>query len=457
VEPIPLQLQVRVPFTFHDSPTDEVCARLQSMAEAYRQYTTALQRGWILRTAAASLIGVESRVAIEMSALLDEWAGFMPLDAMRRGKLRGLQVDIRSTESGCRRNVTLVTWPNMSASRSMLGFAHLAVSYESQRVAVEDSPARLRSGAMQLVRVPQRPANLALDPLTFDGVISRWHGPGYRCEIDRVTGRQRLHLCLSETTFFTFKRTQQPVNIERNDPFRYSARVLSVLLLAHDDDLRVLLIKRSRLVMHAHCYAATVSGNCELSSRLGLHADLDHRGLPDLLRAVKRETREELGLDLDSYESRLSALGIFEVNNELEVGSHVLVATARSPVPATEFTAERFLLDPIEGEWEIGDTARVVDVGTALRDREAGQRLVRWLRTDPVLVPHTAGAILLLLAAHVELREGQERRATGRGLTVEKPPWGADELWAWCTESMPLAPPDMRDLVFDHELWRTDQ
>ena len=104
------------------------------------------------------------------------------------------------------------------------------------------------------------------DPLTFDGVLPRWHGPGYRVEVDRLTGRQKLHLCVSETTYFALRATQEPAAAARAGDAARCSRLLGLNLLAADQDDVVVLTQRSDYVVYPRCYSGTVTGYCELAS-----------------------------------------------------------------------------------------------------------------------------------------------------------------------------------------------
>ncbi|HZX08214.1 hypothetical protein [Kribbella sp.] len=242
----------------------------------------------------------------------------------------------------------------MNTARSPIAFALVGAAFQPYRVALEGQPSSTpQDGLARETVLVADPAGVArVDPQNFDGVLTRWHGPGYRVEMDRVTGRQKLNLCISETTYFAYRATQMPsaALVSRT---RGLARLLSLSLLAMDREERILLVRRSDYVVYPRAYAATVSGNCELVSREGVSADVDSHGFPDVMAAIVREAREELGLDLSSPQSHLGALGIIEVDTELERGTHVLIATALLPEPADAFTLDRAAPDPVEGAWEI--------------------------------------------------------------------------------------------------------
>jgi 8-oxo-dGTP pyrophosphatase MutT (NUDIX family) len=284
-------------------------------------------------------------------------------------------------------------------------------------------------------------------PLDFDGVLPRWHGPGYRLEVDRLTGRQKLHLCLSETTYFAWRATQDPGAAARAGDDALCARLISLNLLALDWDDVVLLTGRSDHIVYPRCYSGTVTGNCELASREGLDADLDSNGLPDLLAALAREAREELGLDLTDPSSQLAALGVIEYSGEPELNTHALVATARLPCRASDFKVRRSGPDPLEGLWELGDQFMTIDLATILNDPRAGRKFTLWLRGCQDLAPQGAGSLLLLLTARLELQQLQAAR-TGR-----TPPWTTTDLRQWLDQPLPARPPDVRTLISYHPLW----
>ena len=67
----------------------------------------------------------------------------------------------------------------------------MGVSYQPYRVVMEGSPARGIRTEPGDVRVVRNVLGTATsNPLTFDGVLPRWHGRGFRLEVDRISGRQ---------------------------------------------------------------------------------------------------------------------------------------------------------------------------------------------------------------------------------------------------------------------------
>lgn len=453
-EDLPTPIWVPVPFTFaaHLAGSD-YCSVLAELASAYESYAAAVRRRWILRSAAGQLVAQEYQCARDTADLLRRWATFEPVDfGAGPDKMRGREVDL-APFAGRSRTVRLVTWPEMTAARASTVFPVLGASYQSYRVVLATSPARNSTPEAKVIREVKDVRGLAgSNPLEFDGVLPRWHGVGFRVEIDRVTGRQKLHLCVAETTYFAFIATQVPESAELAGNDALCARLLTLNLLMMDENEVVVLTRRSDYVVHAGRFTGTVSGNCELVTRQGLNADLDGDGLPDLLQAVRREALEELGVDLSADASRLGALGIFEANGETEHGTHVLVATARITGSAQDFRISRSAPDPVEGLWELGDQFMTIDIGKVIKDRDSARRFIGWLRTTPELTPNGAGSLLLLLTARIELHQNQLARAARNNRERADPSWTSADLAAWLDAPLVVTTPPL-DIVSYHPLW----
>jgi hypothetical protein len=187
-----------------------------------------------------------------------------------------------------RRSTRLVAWPRMDAPRVIPGFPVLGVSYQPYRVALEGSPAAHAEADGKVIRVVSAVAVTA-NPLFYDGVLPRWHGPGFRIDIDgSPVGRSPTSACLEPRTSPT-RRRSRPVRPGQAGEAALAARLLSLNLLLIDHDDVVVLIRRSDHVVYPRIFSGTVTGNCELSAREGMRADLDHDGLPDLLGAIARD------------------------------------------------------------------------------------------------------------------------------------------------------------------------
>ncbi len=453
-EDLPTPAEVPVPFTFAARVAAAgYCSTLAGLADAYDSYAAAVHRRWILRSAAGQLAAREYQCAADTAALLRRLATFEPV-AFQPGpdKLRGRTVHL-APRGDRPRMVRLVTWPEMTAARASTAFPVLGVSYQSYRVVLATSPARKSTPAAQVSREVTDVRGLAgTNPLEFDGVLPRWHGAGFRVEMDRVTGRQKLHLCLAETTYFAFLATQVPESAALAGDDALCSRLLTLNLLAMDDNDVIVLPCRSDYVVHPGCYTGTVSGNCELVSREGLDADLDSNGLPDLLHAIVREGREELGIDLSAETSQLGALGVFGVEGETELGTHVLVATARIEGRASDFRVRHSAPDLVEGLWELGDKLMTIDIAQIIKDRGTAEQFIGWLKISPELTPNAVGSLLLLLTARAELQQNQAARAARHNPRHASPPWTTADLAAWLDAPL-AATTTTPDVVSYHPLW----
>ena len=250
----------------------------------------------------------------------------------------------------------------------------------------------------------------------FDGIMTRLHGdPGFRIEADLHSGRQQLHVSLAETSFFAFRLTQWLANNPRRTrpDHAFQSRLFSVNLLLIDDADRVLLIRRADAITHGGLFAGAVSGAIEVVDREGIAADLDTYGLPDPMATLIREAREELGVDISQPQNKLGVIGLIEVMAPIDMHTHVLTATARIEGDATAFRIVTGLADDIEGAWEVGKEAMVIDLRTALSSPMALQNFVDWRRGAPELLPHAVGGILLLLRARVQSAADTIRQAGG--------------------------------------------
>src|SRR5690242_1868518 len=453
VEPgLPGSNKVPIPFTFASHVTSNgYTTTLVKLSKAYDSYASSVRRRWLFRSAAGPLVMEEYECAKATASLLMRWASFEPIsNPANPDRLRGRSIKLASED--LRRSVRLVTWPDMKSARATSTFPVIGVSYQPYRVELEGSPARnIREGSPEVRAVPNVLGTVTSNPLTFDGILSRWHGPGFRLEVDRVTGRQKLHLCLAETTYYAVQATQAPEAAKLAGDAALCSRLLGLNLLMLDQHDVILLICRSDYVVYPGCFAGTVTGNCELVSREGLAADLDQHGLPDLLAAINRETIEELGLDLRSDDTRLAALGIIEYSSEVEIGTHALVATAFMPGRARDFHLRRTAPDPVEGLWELGDQFMTIDLAKILKDRSAGRRFIMWLRTTQELAPQGAGSLLLLLTTRLEL---QQQQATRKHPPSRTTAWTTSDLTHWLDLPTPSSLVNVADIVSFHPLWR---
>jgi hypothetical protein len=184
-----------------------------------------------------------------------------------------------------------------------------------------------------------------------------------------------------------------------------------------------------------------------------VRADVDAHGFPDVMAAIAREAREELGLDVSRDESHLGALGVVEIETDRELGTHILVATALLPQTADEFRPDRDAIDPVEGAWEVGDSAIIVDIRSATHTADAAHMFVAWLRSATQLTAHAVGALLLLVIARQELKQHQANRARAAGMPYDALAWTTNDLAIWLREPPPDDAPEVTDFVRERPLF----
>lgn len=314
----------------------------------------------------------------------------------------------------------------------------LAVSYRRHRVVTTDAPVvdEVRTlGVEHLEPGPEEKKNLTNllnNGHTFDAALPRLED--WRVERNPRSGREVLHLSVAECTYSAVVLDHYPRHLlqqfpahllhgEEDDPGRpvkgdrVGVLTLSATVVTASD--HVVFARRSASAgSHQRLYGAAINGNLEFESRMGLAADLDDGGWPDLRAALAREGREELGLDIEAAELSILGLGGFSVPTE--VGTRVLLGQLVSDLSLHEMVGRLRHADPIEGAWEL-DGALL-----GLRLPETADELTRavsWLVGSSELTPHATLAGLSTLAVTTgasnvwRMAEG----SLGRTEPVERP------------------------------------
>lgn len=380
---------------------------------------------------------------------------FLP-EAQSRSPAQGTWIQCGSVESP--EKVRLVSWPDVSLGRSPLHFSSVIASYVPYRVITASGTGRKRaSRSMAFRQISETAADRERERRSkngdkllreFDGVMTRLHEPGVRVEVDPFSGRQRLHLCVSETTFFAFRATQwREFGCSDRGADSYASRLLSTNLLLVDDHGRAILVQRAGTISHGGRFAGTVTGACEVVGREGISPDVDSNGLPDLMRTLRREALEELGISLEEPEAKLRAAGVIQVETNRDMRTFVLVATARYPGPVTGFRIKRGSTDDLEGTWELGEKAMVLDLPKAMATRESLFEFVAWLRGSTQIVAHGVGSLLLLVTMRLE-----------KGLAPsELPAASLADLRDALAQEIHESPPQTPQCVSLQSLWEGEQ
>lgn len=421
----------RIPGAADDRLLRADVTRLNEVVNAYRRYSIRVGSRLFLRAIARPISQAEQELA---SAAATHLAGITALtqvggptafqdhevtDGLARlhYELEGsTAVELAPSAAGVARRVAIATWHRGGLGHS-LGFPILATDYEPVRF-VGTAAAELSPDGVPLVLAAPIPSDAvsATDDaiavpeaaLDYDGVLTRlqrdpsaeWDPQrrrGFREERDPLSGRLALHLSLAQVTYSTVKRYNYAgVLRPLDDPTVGCASLLTLNLLCIDSLGRVVLVERSSKVpVHPHMAAGTVSGNAELSTRIGIESDLDADGFPDLLFAASREAREEVGLVLGTDHDSLAAVGLHTISSEYERGTHVLTFVSSLREDATTWIPDVRGSDPLEGAWEVGDHLIVIDLRRAWSAEVSRKELFVWLKSDLRLTAHAVGGLLL--------------------------------------------------------------
>lgn len=404
-----------MPLTF-DSSSD----LLTSLSDAYAAYAADLRRGSFLGTTAVPVVEHDAAVAHQTSLLLSEAASGGGCSAATSTS-RHICLSSESLDR------TLEIWQLPDVDSGTLAY-DVFVSYRRHRIAPTYQES---SSAAQTASQPLEAADLETAVLptseeqnevlrrkfsgqhSFDGVLPRLID--WRTERDNGNGRLRLHLAMAETTYAavlvdhypqTFTGLDDPQPQRREEAKGDRAKLLTLSTVLVTSDRMLLFAGRSRNAgSHQDKFGPAVNGNLELRVRNGVHVDSGVSGIPDPLRALAREAREELGLALDHRQIQVVGMGKFSVAKEQ--GTHVLLTIAQPSLTAAEIISGLRDADPMEGRWELGGEFLAAPLPDRMEDVEP---LLSWLLHDPRLTPHATLTGIAAVARHHPVTHDQLRR-----------------------------------------------
>ena len=223
----------------------------------------------------------------------------------------------------------------------------------------------------------------------------------HQLELDSGSGRTLLHLGIGEIPYsqvIARNTTWDPLDPE--PPEAVDQHAVSVSLLPVTLDGRVLLSRRAEGAgSYAGMIGPYINGNAELRDRRGIAVDRDDFGMPDLLRAACREGKEEVGLSLDP--SDLKVLGLAQIWSPEDTGLYSLLLSATLPITAAEAASLTRYSDPVEGSWEVGSEIYAISLW---EDEKGTSEVVRWITSDPEVMPHAVAGIVALAAKSSDTR-----------------------------------------------------
>lgn len=224
-------------------------------------------------------------------------------------------------------------------------------------------------------------------PYSFEGVLpTLLHET---VEVDAASGRRRLHLTVGEIAYSAVVAGKYLGSDSRGE----LPKLLTLGLLPVTADNYLLITQRSDTVgVAAGMWSPGVTGNLELRGRLGVAVDRDQFGRPDVLQAISRELREELGLEM-RHES-ISVLGVAEFTSRSESGTDIVLTAAKLSAGTSDLPSFFHSGDALEGSWEMADVALGVPYPKTYDDKV---RLLRWTMHDPTHVAHLSASLFALV------------------------------------------------------------
>jgi 8-oxo-dGTP pyrophosphatase MutT (NUDIX family) len=435
--------------------TDSLRERYEDLAEAYERYAIRTASRWYLRAVALPVVVAEVELARAVVSRLRSYGSTvatprMPLpeaDLLLPYEPPGsvaVELAAPADHPELPRRIALSVW-HRAGEHGALGYPMLTTSFEPLRYCVQGSEAATRADGASVVFL-DKPTHTTASPaleqhkarlreaadqgvtdvgithlsepaIAYDGVLTRLQVDrdeqrgadrrmGFREEYDPLSGRQRLHLSLSEVAYSAVRATNYHVfGRDPDHPNVGASNLLTLNLICLDRNGVAVLVERSgRLGTHPHTFAGTVSGNAELAERQGIRADVDTDGLPDLRAAAAREAMEEVGLSIDPVRDHLDPVGIHTITSEYERGTHVLTLVSTLKVSARSWSPRTAASDPIEGAWEIGDHLMTLDLRLAGASRTSRQAFFAWLKSEQALATHAVGGLLAIMLSSSHAR-----------------------------------------------------
>jgi hypothetical protein len=250
-------------------------------------------------------------------------------------------------------------------------------------------------------RQPSAPERLQARPSAakprFEGILPFLLR--HQLELDSGSGRTALQLGIGEIPYSRVLALNVPWDPKSPDPpATVEQHTVTLSLLPVTLDGRVLLSRRGDGAgSYAGMIGPYINGNAELRDRRGVTADRDDLGMPDLLRAACREGMEEAGLSLDR--SNLKILGLAQIWSGEDTGIYSLLLSATLPITAAEAVSQTRYADPVEGSWEVGSEVYAISLW---EDENGPSEVLRWVTSDPEVMPHAAAGIVALAAKSAE-------------------------------------------------------
>jgi hypothetical protein len=161
----------------------------------------------------------------------------------------------------------------------------------------------------------------------------------------------------------------------------------------------MVLHRRSNVIIQGGKFSPAIGGNLDLGFNQGASTDHDEYGIPDPRRAIAREAREEMGVNLDIR--KISMIGLVTFFVPEERGSNLLIGVCPIPFNFDELGTHFSELDQLNGRWEVGSEfmgIRIPTIFDSIHSLERVESLYKWLINSHELTAHASISALATLA-----------------------------------------------------------
>ena len=289
------------------------------------------------------------------------------------------------------------------------------------RFGLDQEPDLARLKSMAVARGRELSAKY---PDSYNGVLPRLRS--WRVEASSTGPIRRLHLSVERATFLTWMITNGNPKLvedlrENHSPDDRIGAIsanhvpITVALVSRDGFI-VQPVRASDLAVYPDCFGSAANGNVEVEPRYAMAADIDTNGFVDFIGAALRESREELGSDIDLDRDSMRVVALIRYTDRREISAPVLVLQAKSNLNFADIVRGMRLAHPIEGAFEVGDVVRGIPT-----DSESCSVVVPWLlrehRAGKLTAPGLASTLLALASINGP-------HSVQRGLITESQPDG---------------------------------
>lgn len=351
----------------------------EALASCYRRYATSLR----LRN---FLFGGGQPILDRVADVADRTADILGVNADHQGVAPGRKG--RTAVATCQ-----VTTGYVSQSRGADHEVPSLIHLERLEIDGRHVDHYLQvSWLQELSRQPRPPAVPGAEPREYNGLLPRLLG--HRYERDLSTGNYRLHVELGEIYYADYRKVSRPRPAACDPGAGAGPSLLTISVLPVTRDGHVVLAQRGGLSVYPGCWGPGAGGNLEIFRPGRPNPDVDPHGVIDPLRAIAREAREEIGLELDP--ERVHPLGLARLANSEEYGTWLLPTMAPLSLTLEELARATAGADAVNGRWEVGRYLAAVPVP---QDQEAAENLLSWALHNEQAMPHLTASLVLLTSS----------------------------------------------------------